>query len=305
MDIIRQYANTTANYLPEDQRAELADEIFDELTEQHSERSDQSEWEFVAQLPHPIRYAGKFSSEQYLIGPQYFLPFVETLKSATWVLAVIYLALFIGTLGSEEKLVGAAIRGAGNFIDSWVLVAMVIVGVFYFMEKAGERLTWYDKWKPADLKDTSGTISKGETFFDVGFSMVAFLWWNDLFSFPSLFVHNGDSVQILFHGVPTWIFWLVNGLLLSDVVIAAIKLNQGFWSRKLRWLEVSFNTMWLGILALGVSSASLVTIIGTADLGDMASNVNLGIRGALLVIAIIVGVETLSHLSKLFKGPKT
>ena len=120
MDIIDSYVTEVAQYLPADQREEIAGDLYAALEEEVEAEAEQAgreateddEYTVVGRFGHPYKAAARYLPQRYLIGPALYPAFFRTLK-IVWVVALttlVLIAVFIPVAAMGEQTSLGAIR---------------------------------------------------------------------------------------------------------------------------------------------------------------------------------------------------
>lgn len=308
MDMIRAYADKVASYLPSKLRQETADELFDSLSEQFEEvesstESQMDSVEFIQQQPHPIRMATRIGQDEpmYLIGPGFYLSFIETVKIAALVVAVIHVGLFALGVWSSDELLKPLLQSLFG-IPRTLMNAVLIIGfVFVVLERMGERASWLDKWNPRTLlqQGYGASIPKLEALIELNVSAIMLLWITGALELPSMIRHDGVWLTDVTLNVSEFLVAGIVLLLVLDILLAATKLLQGWWKTWLRIVNVSLNLVWIAVLAITLKSETLLTIASNpqqASVNDILLGVNTGVDIALMIAIVIISWDVATHL---------
>jgi hypothetical protein len=185
----------------------------------------------------------------------------------------------------------------------WVSAA--ILGVFVALEKSGERASWLDKWSAADLEeiDDNKPMSRGNTLFDLGISVLVLLWLVDIIQLPAFVDLEGDSVNYWLIDLPDWIWIAVGVMLVFDIAYALFRLTQNFWSPRLRLTTIASNLIWIGLLGFAIAQPELFSIQGEpADISpDVLQIAKNAIRGVLGFVCALLAWDTVIHVWRLWR----
>ncbi|MFQ3229506.1 hypothetical protein [Reinekea sp.] len=312
MDMIRAYADKVASYLPAKLRQETADELFDSLSEQFEElesspESQKDPVEFIQQLPHPIRMATRIGQDEpmYLIGPGLYLSFIETIKIAALVVAVIHVGLFALGVWSSDELFKPLLQSVLGAPSTFMKALLLIGFIFVILERMGERASWLDKWNARTLlqQNQSRRIPKLEALIELNVSVIMLLWITGAIDLPSMIRHEGVWLTDVSLNISELLVGGIVLLLVLDILLAATKLVQGWWQNGLRIANVTLNLVWIAVLAATLKSEQLLTVVSNpeqAPLDDFMLGVNTGVEIALIIAIVIIGWDVVTHLYHLF-----
>ena len=161
MQLIDSYLSEVERFLPADQRADILGELRSSLEEQVLDVAGDTtpglddQKVVINRLGHPLKVASGYQGQRYLIGPELFPTFVQTLKTVLVVVAAIQIAIMLTAYVSSGWT--TSVRGLLSGIFESLLWASIIVSlVFASIEYSGDRLDWYDKWSADSLSLSVG-----------------------------------------------------------------------------------------------------------------------------------------------------
>jgi hypothetical protein len=290
-------------------RSDTADELYDSLCEEFEEKkaeSDVSEEAFVQSQLHPIKRATHLGEAEklYLIGPAFYLSFIQAIKIAAMVVAVIHIGLFGIAAWSSDNLIQAFIQTSSNYVSTFLNVAVIIGLIFIVIEKTGERADWLDSWSIKDLQRTFGKlkISKFETLIELNVAAIAFLWLTKAIELPAMIRHDGVWLVDILVNIPDVVLSIMIGMLAFDILLAAFKLLRGYWSSLLRVATLGSNIVWIGLLAMVLQVDELVTenmLPELVELGDIMVGINTAIDVSLVVTIVIIAWDSVTQVYRL------
>ncbi|GAB4182882.1 MAG: hypothetical protein Tsb002_04710 [Wenzhouxiangellaceae bacterium] len=292
MRLIESYLQQVGQHLPPAQRQDVIDELRDALHEQLQEQAEtgdgnitlEHEKAVLQQMGHPLKVAGAYQQQQYLIGPGLFPYYRHTL----WVLLVIVLGL---------QLAVALIAGASNdwtisigqviwhLIDVAVWVVAIVTLVFVTLDYSGEQLQWYKNWRPDRLLHNAvAPINRSDLITNLIGEGVFLLWWNDVLSFISRLPDEITTTPISL--APVWdrLFWPLNLILGALFALHLYALARGVWQRAGLYGEVVLNLATLIIIGILVTSDPLLTGVVSDNWPQGGLILERSLRSALLVI---------------------
>ena len=306
MDLIRAYAEKVAGYLPRRIRQETADELYDSLSEQFEEQQSQGgdggEMAFVQQQPHPIRMATRLGQNEslYLIGPGFYLSFIEAIKITALVVAVLHVALFAVSAWTSDNLVQAFIQSLFGVPETLGNAVVIIALIFFLLERSGERARWLDRWNAEDLAETEhAPISKLESLIEINVSAMGFLLFSGAIELPSLAGHNGIWLTDLTFNLPDILMMGLCALLLIDILFAAVKLVRSVWIPRFRQIQCLLNGVWIVILVVVIDQQPLVSSLTDVNT-RVLTGIETGINVALLIAIVVMAWESATHLYQLY-----
>ena len=313
MELIRAYSDKVAGYLPNSIRQDTADELYDSLCEQYEESQDEypDEAKFLQSRPHPIKMATRLSESEslYLIGPAFYLSFIEAIKLAAIVVGAIHVGLFALAVWSSGTVMQAFLQTAAKFPSAYLNVLLIIGLFFVVIEKAGERADWLDKWNVKDLQKEVGKekISRFETLFELNVSAISFMWLLGIIQLPPAVIHDGVWLTNLTAQIPELLVTMIVGVLAVDILVSVYKLIRGVWSKRQRVTAIALDALWIGFLLVLIDIDPLVTqeaLSSAPPVDNVLQVINNAIDVSLGVAVLIVGWDAISHLQRLLKNAK-
>ncbi len=283
-DLIERYLAAVARELPENQRADIAAELRDELLTQVEIRESQLgrpiathevEAELIA-FGHPLVVAGRYRPVQHLIGPDLYPFWRTTVRSTLMVILVVYLVLFV---------IGSIARGGVHGLDlpePLMLAGLAfgaVTGVFALIERYGDP-TKVSRWRPARLPPVNGVSpSRFDLLTEVGVGVVFILWWVGVIQFSNVFPGTGVGVEL----GPVWdrYFWWILGYAVIDVGANVVALARPDQVQLVRWMVVWRSLLGVGILLAVIQAGELVRVTGSTSVA--ADVLNLWVKVGLYV----------------------
>jgi hypothetical protein len=310
MDMIKAYAEKVAGYLPKRIRQETQDELYDSLCEQYEEQGGAQDetavQSFLSAQPHPIRMATSLGENEklYLIGPAFYLSFIEAIKLSALVIAIVHTVLFAVSAWGSQNVWQAFYQSLLGYPDTFFSAVMIIGLIFVIMEKTGERADWLDKWNVSELSETMQTrkISKFETLFELNVSALLFLWLTNAIEFPSFIRHDDIWIMNIMAEVPDALLVGIIGLLVFDILVSVFKLVRGYWTSLLRVASLVSNLVWIVFLALVIQIDPLITqtaMEGMPEIDDILVAINTGVDISLAIAIAITGWDAAMQAYKL------
>lgn len=314
MDIIKAYAEQVASFHPPGVRKELASEIYANLSEEcddwQSENEGAGPGDFLDQTKvHPMKYATQFAEAgtNYLVGPQFYFSFISAIKTAASIIFGVYFILAIMLSLTTGSYTSSFIGIIAGIPGTLLWVSAIILGIFVAIERSGESASWLDKWSSTDLRPQleKARISRAETFFDMGISILGLLLVLGIIDLPLLVRHDGDWIDQYswFVQLPAWMWWAAGALLVFDIGFSALRLLRSYWTTPLRLITIATNLLWIALIVIAASYPQLITLVepSRADFSDVLPLLNKGATILLLSIGAVIGVDTLVHVWRLLK----
>ncbi len=273
MDIIESYLSEIGRFLPESRRDELVTEVRDDLLgelealveERGGELTEQDQRDVIGRFGHPFKVAARYQPTKYLIGPELYPAFRQTLRTVFVLAIVLWMAVtVIGYIVSGDSL--GPFQLLGRFIELSIWVVAVVILVFLAIENSGEKLRWYEDWDPKSLSTgVLNVIRRSDVITNLISEGVFLLWWNDVLSF-SRWMPEDAVIELSLSPVWDTFFWPLNLAIGVAFVLHFYVLVRGVWQRATLLTEVVTNVALLGmVFALLVNGPLLVIEVMPAE----------------------------------------
>ncbi|MBT8149431.1 MAG: hypothetical protein KJO24_05835 [Gammaproteobacteria bacterium] len=311
MELFRAYADKVASYVPKALRQDTADELYDSLCEQFDESGQSAGHaaDFVQSQPHPITMATQLSEQEslHLIGPGFYLSFIEAIKIAAIVLVLIHIGLFGLAAWGSASVMQAFFNALGDFPGTYVNVLVAITLLFVVLEKTGQRAQWLDTWNVQDLQKDAGKqkISRFDTLIELNIAAIALLWLTGVIELPPVVRHDGVWLSNLVAQIPTLLTGCIMVMLAFDLLVSAYKLLRGVWSTALRIITLLSDLVWIVLLAVLIQIDPLVTqqaLAGVPRVDDVLAMINTGINVSLIIAILIICGDAINQLIRLVQS---
>ncbi|MBO1265672.1 hypothetical protein J3A84_11590 [Proteiniclasticum sp. SCR006] len=318
MNHIDRYIYAVVKYLPEKDRAEIAEElranIYDMLG---GDRSEENIVRTLEDMGSPFRLALSYmGTEQYLIGPKVYHLYLEVLKIVALAAVIIGVLTFtleliteVGSIRTIADVVALIIGGFATVFNVLVGFLFWVTVVFVIIEKtdsADEMIHSMDKpFRVSSLKDVPNLerkkISKVEMVVSLIFTIVflyLFVYRNELIAVytqsETIRIFNADIIAryrflLLFSGA-------------FSIMVSILKLIYGRWNELLGVISSVDALVNLGVTILVLTNERLFTagflefMEGLWDkIGiNLDMNIQWAVRGflALVLIATLVEIGT-------------
>ena len=267
MRLIDNYLSAVADYLPggnrEDIKAELKSSLYEQLEEQSAELqrdlTEEDQVEFLKKIGHPLKVAGEYAPQRFMIGPTLFPYYLQSLKVVALAVCVFQILLSIIVAVSSEQWGITSDSTVSRIVSSMlVMFAFLTIG-FALMERSGQSVEWVAKWNPLSLRNRDNylAVDRGDLITSIITDFVLLLWWNGALVLPAQVSWVEGSIALM--RSPAWdvVFWPVNVLLVVSFVLSSAMLMKGFWGGR---------TVSLWILIEMASAAVLIYLIRTPEL---------------------------------------
>jgi hypothetical protein len=245
MELLDRYLNFVRLWLPRGKQQDIIDELSEDLHAQIADKEtelgrplEDSELEaLLKQCGHPLLVAGRYQSQQQLIGQPFFPLYMLGLKVVQWVL--LPLMLVVGAF--------LALFRTQPFMSCFYIVGVLTV-TFIVLERLQVKLHFLGDWKPSELPKLPVIpdpvqIPRSASFGGFIGLLVFVLWWVGLIRFPELpHVH---FMQVL----PEGFFWPVLLLTAAEMGLHLVNLFLPWWTRKRAAFRLALDLATLMLIA--------------------------------------------------------
>ena len=310
MRLVENYLNQARQLLPKDLRedviaelrATLEEQVLDHATAENRQPSIADEKAVLSEFGHPMKIAGAYLSQQYLIGPPLFPAYLHALKIIPIVVLVINLVMFLAVSGFESNGDLSFFGLFWHLLDTAITVVVIVTLVFAAIEYSGERLNWYENWHPDALDHGPSTpVDREDLLINIIVEGVLLLWWNEVLTFSNWLEIAPTSVAMS----EAWsaIYWPLNVVLGSFFLLHAYLAARGDWHQKTLALECFLDVAFIGLAIILLTSGSLVEVDATVSV-DVQSEIN---RGVMIVVIFFIAVTAweLYKYGRLFSRLRT
>ena len=304
--LLESYLAEIARHLPRNGREDILCELRDDLAEQVQERAeaagrvpDTTDEDAVLRLcGHPLKLASQYKSRRYLIGPELYPAYLQTLRTTLLVGLGVWL-LFAITLGVSNEdssfFQTLSIKGLLNtLLEIGLWMAVIVTAVFLSIESTGERLGWYKNWTPERLSVGSAPVDYSAVVTNLVTEAVFLLLWNRLvgLGWPQnlLEVENTAGswlAEVSVAPVLDALFLPLNVLVGLFLGLHIYVLVRGFWPRWASKAELGLCFV-LSLALLGLMGASPLIVL-PEEFAKLSLWVNSTI-GVMLLVVLVTSV---------------
>lgn len=187
MELIERYVHAVGTYLPRAQRADIADELAEDLRCELDDRqrtlgrplTEAEEEAMLIERGHPMTVAAGYMPQRSLIGPAllpaylFVLKLVLTIVAAIFVLVITPIRIFHGASAGEAL----AALAANLWTVVWGPIGVVTV-IFALLERVQRRDAGYG-WSPRRLPQVrdANVIPRSESIATAALGTLFVLWW--------------------------------------------------------------------------------------------------------------------------------
>ncbi len=276
MRLIDNYLSAVAGYLPknnrEDIRAELESSLYEQLEDQSTtlqrDLTEQEQADFLKKLGHPLRVAGEYAPQKYLIGPVLFPYYSQTLKVIAVVLIVLHVLLSIVVAVASDDWEITSDSTVSRIVNSLLIIGAFVTIGFALMERSGLKVNLAEYWDPLSLRDRHKflAVDRGGLTISIIGDFVVLLWWLGIVALPSQAFWAESSLTIA--RSPAWnvVFWPVIVLLAGSGVLSSVMMWIGYWGRKTIALTFMIEIASAAILVYLIRTPELVVLETTGEM---------------------------------------
>ncbi len=242
MRLIDNYLSAVAGYLPkknrEDIKAELKSSFYEQLEDQSAtlqrDLTEQEQAEFLKKFGHPLKVAGEYAPQKYLIGPTLFPYYLQTLKVIAVVLFVFHVLLSIVVAVASDDWQITSDSTVSRIVNGLLIMGAFVTIGFSLVERWGQKINWAEHWNPLSLRDRHKflAVDRGELTTSIIGDFVVLLWWIGILVLPAQVSWAESSITIA--RSPAWsvVFWPVVVLLVASGALSSVMMWIGSWGRR-------------------------------------------------------------------------
>jgi hypothetical protein len=314
MDLIDRYLHAVRRNLPAAKADDIVAELRDDIASRKEDREeargralDKAETTaLIKEFGHPLVVASRYRSHQYLIGPEVFPFYVFVLRIVLMIVAavVVAAALVPAVLGEADPL-QSFLRGLGGAWGALAFNFAAVTIVFAVLERVGFPADHLRRWTPEHLPAIDDKRQgPWESAIEVALSIAFILWWTGVIHIP----YTADAGSFRLEPAPIW-----TQLYTPILVLASVRLvhNVIQWLRP-RWITLraviggATAVGGLALIAIAFRAGHWMDVVATgmplAEASQLEASLNLALRIALIVIAVIWTLGTLGGAWQFFRA---
>lgn len=310
MDLLDRYLAAVRRNLPAKDADDIVAELRDVLLAQAEEREERHghvDWTgLLREFGHPLTVAARYRPQQWLIGPELYPFYLYFLKMIAGIVAVV---VIVSAVAKAVLHPGAPGEMIVDLLGSlwWPVAGTVgsVTIVFALIERYGGVDKHFRNWAPDDLPelpDLSDIAGKPKTAwgsaFECAMGLLFLLWWAGAVHLP-IPLHN-DKFRL--EGAPIWaqLYWPILALMTGRLAYDLLR----WLAPRAKWLVglLGIVTTVGGVIVAGLIYRAgiwmTVTPIGMSaqEAAKLQDSVNLGLRIAIVAVAIIWTLQSLGEL---------
>lgn len=322
MNIIKRYIHDVTRRLPEHQRHDVARELaaeIEDMVEGHAKGKTPTKkhaYDVLLELGSPSKLADQYRDRpRYIIGPDYYEPYIVLLKTI-YIVVLPILVLLIGlgdALTTNQNIWQLLLKISGVALEASVHIFFWTTLSFLFVQKVAAGQAHDHNWTPKDLPDMPPTqeITRNESFFAIAWSVLAVLATS--YQIPHIYnwLTPDDVPQFFAPGM--WPAWTL-ALLIVSLLGLAVEITKFIVGG---WTKLTVTLIWIiNLLTVGffVSLVSFVNPVANPDMlrlvaeslgkPDITQSVHAGIVIFVIIVVLVSLWEMGESLYKYKKGGK-
>ena len=243
---------------------------------------------------HPLVVAGRYGTQQYLIGPDAFPFYWFALKVVMAISLVVVLvtvaAHMVFAPGDADR---ALLHGFADSRNTLLANAALVTLIFVVAERLGWITAYAAKWKPEQLPDLSDLKLKPkkawESAFEVAAGVVFLLWWGGVIHFPT-FYSNVPDVRA--EPAPIWaqLYWPIFALAAAQLVHNLLRWVRPRWRTFDALLGVVIAIAGVALLGQIYKAGEWVVLVSNGMPADKVADIQESLHLALSIAIVVVGV---------------
>jgi hypothetical protein len=314
MDVTERYLGAIRRNLPRDKAEDIVAELRDVIASHVEDREatlgrrldDAAIKDLLKAFGHPLVVAARYRRQQWLIGPDVY-PFYITVVRI--VATIIVAALAVGAMANivfNGHDVMPTMLGLLASLWTSALVSLGIVTlIFVLLERRGFPADHMRRWDPSHLPDVKDAQpGPWEAAIEVALSAAFLLWWSGLIHLP--YPTGGRGFRMEAAPIFAELYWPIFAVAASRLVHNLIEWLRPRWTRVRVVLAALTTIGGLALLAILYRAGSWAVIVPTgmapAEAAQLQASVNLALRIAILVAAIVWAFQGLQAVYRLFRN---
>lgn len=257
MTWVDRYLNAVANYLPEENREDITQELKISLYEQLEDKSEElgrelneeEQQAYLKQLGHPMKVAAGYAPQQYLIGPALYPYYKHILKLVISIVIAVQVGLTVVTIFAGNEAMSEMPGLLSRLFYAVILAVGCTTGGFIIAEYTGEKIDWFENWNPSSLPAFPDLrIDRTDNIFNLVFETIGLLWWNNVVDFTNAMSVDDSVWNIGLADGWAVFYWPVNIILIGAIVLHVHHLFFEYWNLPKAGIEIVLDLASLAVL---------------------------------------------------------
>lgn len=316
MDMLDRYLQAVRFFLPAQQQDDIVRELSENLISQMEDREEElgrpldeaEQAAILRQHGHPMCVAGRYRSQQQLIGPMFFPLYLFVLKAGLGIALLVTVVLAVVTAALHGDPVRHAVQAMLAFAGRGLAVFAWTTLVFAALDIAQARLRVLNDWDPRSLPKVTrheDQIPRLRTLCELFFVLVGAVWLLLLPNAPFLIL--GPAAAIVDFG-PVWRLVYPPMLLLTfaTAVVHIVDFVRPYWTRARALLRLAISAAWLFVFTflarvdeLFLSGSTVSRVPESVPVDRVVDIVNVSFQIGSVVAAVITVIEIVRALRRL------
>ena len=314
--LLDRYIYAVERHLPRQQRQDIGEELRETIQSRIEEETaargrDLTEAEQAAILKsigRPVAVAGRYGSNQYLIGPSLFPYYRATLKVlAKIALPVIVVVAVVNAFGADNPLLGF-LSAVGRSLNAGWAVFGIVTLIFWQMGRVTPHPDFADDWDPTHLPhlpvQEPASVPRAVSVGAVAFLSVYLLWWVDLLPLPQLLRLTSWTERFTPQLAPVWqdVSLAITLLMSCQLVLHLITIWQPAVPKWRLAAHMVGDLVALGIIYYLIQANDLVIMPADGIWAGRHDAVNDATKLGLLVLAVLIALGLIFDEGKRLLG---
>lgn len=310
-ELIESFVHQVGQYLPESQRLEISKDLkgalYEELEsvaeEENRAVTEKDLLRVIGGFGHPLKVAGRYLPQRYLIGPAIFPIYTRMLRTFVTIAVVAIVGFgLVMNMSGEWTMSIWQLFGTTFEIALWICVA--ITSVFVAIEYGSEKLDLYEKWQPKELaRDAVGPIDRSDVITNMLSEGFFLLWWNDVLAFQNFLPEQAIELSL----APVWYSYdlALNILFGVSFMVHAYVLVVGTWRRFAMIGELVCFTGMIGlglVLLMGDPLIAFPEVVSEKLTSDVGFDVINAIASVVLATIVAFTLWDVLKTLKMWRG---
>lgn len=296
------YVAAVAANLPRKTRDDIAAELTDVLLMKVEAREEElgrplnraDEEALLKAFGHPLKVAGRYGKNQYLIGPAIYPFYIFALKVAAGIVVVLWLVAAALTFVFNN---GHWITPSHDLQNGPLTIFAVITIICIILDRTGSGDRLAQGWKASQLPMLGAPKARSgwEVLGEMAATTIAILWWVGLFHVP-----NTGPRGFEIHMAAVWhqMFWPILIYMLAQIPLNVFELMMPGMVRAVATARGAYYMAGIGLAWVIYQAGHWIDITSTTDRADVAARMDagfnngfqIGFLAVIVILAIQIGV---------------
>jgi hypothetical protein len=260
MDLIDRYLAAVRRHLPRKAPDDIIQELSDSLRSEAEERehaaghalTEDEQAELLKKHGHPWVMATRYAPQRYLIGPELFPYYRQTLIVVLfWVVVPITFVTGIVSEYSSGLITRVIVHMISAAWNGAIFSIGIVTSVFYVLERERVRINALANWDPRRLPEyrDGRAIPRSETIPGLIFTVLFLLWWIGAVRIPYFVWQDGEPVQFVAGSIWGIVYTPVLLVMIASVIVSVIDVVR------------PWRTLWMSAVDVAINGAAVVVLV--------------------------------------------